>query len=300
MRLLYLAATAALTFASFTASAHDDLRILFLSKSSGFEHSTIKVADGKPSHTDQTLQQIAEKMGATLTVTKDASLINAENLKNYDVVIFYTTEDLMQPGADGNPAMGPNGVEELRAWVQNGGGLMGFHCASDTFHRGKTAEGADRNKYGDESPYLDMLGGEFAGHGAQFHGTLRLVYPKHPTAANIPADWSIKDEWYYFKDIVGDNVHVIALLDPLQERAKQEKYSGSSYPIIWCSDEGNGRVYYNGMGHREEVWSDETFQQVVVDGINWASGHGITDAEPNLHLVAPELAKGDTVKKPKQ
>jgi type 1 glutamine amidotransferase len=297
MRLLHLAAAAAVTLASFTASAHEGgLRILFLSKSSGFEHSTIKQVDGQPSHTDKTLQELAGRMGATLTATKDASQINAANLQNFDVVIFYTTEDLMQPGADGNPAMGPDGVEELRAWVQAGGGFMGFHCASDTFHRGNTEAGAPRNKYGADSPYLDLLGGEFAGHGAQFTGTVRLVYPKHPTALNIPADWRIKDEWYYFKDLVGDNIRVIALLDPLQERGKQDKYNVSSYPVIWCSDEGEGRVYYNAMGHREEVWSDETFQQVVTDAITWVSGHGEADAEPNLQLVAPDVAKGPTVK----
>jgi type 1 glutamine amidotransferase len=37
------------------------------------------------------------------------------------------------------------------------------------------------------------------------------------------------------------------------------------------------------MGHREEVWTNPTFQQILVDGIKWALG----EVPPNIKEVAP-------------
>ena len=48
------------------------------------------------------------------------------NLKNFDVVVFYTTEDLTKPGKVDTPPMGPNGMQDLLDWVKAGGGFMGL------------------------------------------------------------------------------------------------------------------------------------------------------------------------------
>jgi len=152
---------------------------------------------------------------------------------------------------------------------------MGFHCATDTMH-GK----------GDEvTPYIEMVGGEFAGHGAQFEGTLRVVDEDHPTMASLPKELKIKDEWYVFKNVNKDKIHVLALMDPGEESQKQPMYDRDPYPIVWCSKYGDGRVFVNGMGHREDVWTNEIFQQHVVDAALWCLGQGDEDAEPNYAEV---------------
>jgi len=290
-RLLLAAALAGAAFLSSGAQAEENVLVLFLSKSSGFEHSCIKQENGNPSHVDKVLEGISARMGAKVTSTKDASLINAENLKNYEVVIFYTTEDLSIEGSDKNPPMAKTGVEELLAWIRAGGGFLGYHCASDTFHRREPTP---------ESPYLDMLGGEFINHGTQFLGNLKVVDQDHPTMANVPQGWEIRDEWYVLTNYMKDKMHVLALLDPsghlrtenpLDEEGKKRQadmYSMPSYPVIWCSTEGEGRVYYNAMGHREDVWDNPTFQQTVIDAIHWARGEGPADAEPNYSEVVPD------------
>jgi type 1 glutamine amidotransferase len=209
-----------------------------------------------------------------VTSTKDASTINAENLENYDVVIFYTTGDLTEEGNDGHPPMREEGLDELLAWVRNGGGLLGFHSASDTFHR-------NANPHAPESPFLEMLGGEFLTHGPQFMGRLITVSTEHPTMEGIPEDWEIHDEWYCFEHLSEDRMHVLALLDSREQRELQLRHNLPNYPIIWCSSEGDGRVYYNAMGHREDVWDNETFQRMVTNAINWAKGDGPTMTEPN-------------------
>ena len=254
-------------------------RILFLSKSAGFEHSAIRWADLKKSHVGSILEQVvAEDMGGTVLQTKDAGLVNAENLKNYDVVVFYTTGDLTQTGTDGQPAMSPEGVSDLIAWVNQGGGFIGFHSTTDTFH----SEGDT------PSPFIQLIGGEFLTHGKQFEGRVKVVSPEHPCTQNMPATWTMNDEWYAFRNLDTEGMHVLALLQPGEQRAEQpDKYNIPDYPIAWVRKQGEGRVYYNAMGHREDVWIDATFQKTMVDAINWAMGKGELDAAPNYHEVVP-------------
>lgn len=277
-KLLFAALAAAISLTQ-TVSAQDKVLVLFLSKSAGYEHSCIKQENGLPSHVDNVLQKIAGEMGAEIKSTKDASLINAENLKNYKVVVFFTSGVLTIEGTDKTPPMAATGVEELLAWIRNGGGFVGYHCSSDSFHRDDNTP---------NSPYLDMVGGEFLTHGKQFEGKLDIVDPAHPAMANFPNPWVILDEWYAFRNLMTERMHVLALLDPREQRTEQpDKYNIPSYPVVWCSTEGQGRVYYNAMGHREDVWDNETFQKTVKDAINWARGEGPANAEPNYAKVVP-------------
>ena len=265
--------------------ADDPVRVLFVSKSSGFEHSAIKRTDGHPSHVDTVLAQIGAERGFAVTSTKDAGMINATQLASFDVVIFYTTGDMTQRGGqgsgifrgDGNPPMSADGVSDLIEWIEAGGGFVGFHPATDTFH-GENDE---------VTPYVGMIGGEFLHHGAQFEGIVRVADADHPTMGNVEDGWKIMDEWYLYKNVAKDKLHVLALMDPGEERAKQEVYDIAPYPIVWCRELGSGRVFHNAMGHREDVWSHQMFQTWVGDTIDWAAGKGEAAAAPNWADVVP-------------
>lgn len=257
-------------------------RVLFLTKSSGFQHSVITAHEGQPLWAEKFLTPVVAGLGGTVTTTKDASLISKDSLKNYDVVIFYTTGDLTTPGTDKQKPMEPTGQQELIDWIKGGGGWIGFHCASDTFHPDPQC--------GPPTPYIDTVGGEFAGHGRQFEGTIKVVSPEHPIAKNIPGDWKIADEWYTFCNLNTKNMHVIALMDAGDERGKQEMYNKPSYPVMWCRQLEKGRVFYDAQGHREDVWENPQFQKVVGDAILWASGKGDSNAEPNYDKVIPPAA----------
>ncbi len=284
LALALLLAAAAPTLAA-EDQVDDPVRVLFLSKSSGFQHSAIKRTDGHPSHVDTVLTEIAADRGFEITSTKDAGLINAAQLANFDVVMFYTTGDLTQRGGagegifrgDGNPPMSADGVSDLIAWIEGGGGFVGFHPATDTFHG-----------EGDEvTPYIGMIGGEFTHHGAQFPGIVRVADAGHPTMRSVEDGWKIMDEWYLYKNFAKDDLHVLALLDPGEERGKQEVYDIAPYPIVWCRELGEGRIFHNAMGHREDVWDHEMFQAWVGDAIEWAAGEGEAAAAPNWGDVVP-------------
>jgi len=272
--------SASLLAGTWAAHGEEPLRVLFLSKSSGFEHSAIKHADGEPSHVDLALQELVGDLGGELLYTKDASLINADNLKNFDVVVFFTTGDLTTPGNDGEPPMGPDGVSELLAWIEGGGGFLGFHSATDTFHPDPQCSSP--------TPFIEMIGGEFQSHGPQFEGTIRVTDPEHPVMAAVEDGWVINDEWYIFCNLDEENMRVLALLDTSEPPARRIRmYRRPSYPIIWAKGLGEGRIFYNAMGHREDVWDHEHFRQHVKDALVWAGGEGEARVEPNYKDVVP-------------
>jgi len=50
---------------------------------------------------------------------------------------------------------------------------------------------------------------------------------------------------------------------------------------------GTGRVFYTSMGHRKDVWTNPNFQQVLLGGIDWATGKAEADVTPNMEKVTP-------------
>lgn len=263
-------------------------KALFLTKSSGFQHSTITRHEGELSHTEKIMVALGKEVGVEFECTKDAHLINAEDLQNYDLVVFYTSGDLTKESGDGGSAMPETGVQDLVNWIKQGGGFMGFHSASDTFKAGD----------GPINPYIEMLCGEFAGHGPQFDGTVYPTLPLHPTMESIPTGgWTIHEEWYVFRNVNKDAMHAVGVLDPGEARNQHDMYKGPNHPIIWCRTLGDGRVFYNAMGHREDVWSHDTFQASIRDAIRWTLGHGPAQAKPNYERV---LREGLTAKDAEQ
>jgi type 1 glutamine amidotransferase len=60
---------------------------------------------------------------------------------------------------------------------------------------------------------------------------------------------------------------------------------------MWCRAYGDGRVLYNALGHRDDVWNAETFKKVIVDNIKWVRGDGPLMADPNYEAVVPKTIK---------
>jgi len=260
-------------------AAASQKRILVMTKCSGFVHGPVKRRGDQLSVCEQVMTELGGQHGWQVTCTKDASLINADNLKKYDAVVFYTSGELTEPGTDKQPPMTDQERRDLLEFVRNGGGFMGWHSATDTFHQWEE---------NGVKPYIDMIGAEFTSHGAQFVGTVRVVDKAHPIMKRQPADFTIMEEWYLFTNFNKKAMHVLALLDTSSERAKQDKYNIPSYPITWCSTYGTGRVFYSGLGHGDNMWRNEVFQNLAVDAVKWACGETPADAMPNYDQCVPE------------
>src|SRR5688572_4602903 len=71
-------------------------RLLFVTQSKGFVHDVVKRKDGKLALAEQAMTEVGVasnlfRVDCTQDVAKD---FTTENLKSYDIVMFYTTGDL--------------------------------------------------------------------------------------------------------------------------------------------------------------------------------------------------------------
>src|SRR5262249_48003851 len=80
---------------------------------------------------------------------------------------------------------------------------------------------------------------------------------------------------------------------------KGEEYRRPAFPTTWARREGQGRVWYTAMGHREDVWTNPLFQQILTGGIQWALGEAKADVPPNLKTAAPEAQTNPPFPQPK-
>ena len=278
----------ALPLALSAAPAH---KILFFSKSSGFEHSVISWKAGKPSLADKVFLELGTKHSWTFEFSKDGSKFTPEYLAGFDTVIFYTTGDLTTTGSDGEPAITPEGKKALFEYVKGGKGFIGLHSATDTFHTGKDSGLVPTD---DKDAYTCMIGAEFIGHGAQQVAKNTVTDPKFPGLAAAGATFSFNEEWYSLKNFNPD-LHAITVIDA--PAMTGDEYNRPPYPTTWARQEGKGRVFYTAMGHRDDIWSNAVFQDILVGAIQWTTGDVKAEISPNLKKVAPGATTGPQPKK---
>ena len=266
-------------------------KILVFSKSSNYEHSAIHRTGDQLSFAEETLKKIGETNHLEFTFTKDGRLFTAENLAQYDVFLFYTTGDLTESGTDHNPPMPPGGKAALLSAIRQGKGFVGVHSATDTFHSPGNRE-IDAARFQNDGthvdPYIQMIGGEFVIHGGQQTARMICADAAFPGMEAAPADFGPLEEWYTMKNFAKD-LHVILAQDTsnMKKTGGDYCYDRPPYPATWARQYGKGRVFYTSMGHREDVWSNPVFQQILLGGINWAARNVNANVAPNLSRVAP-------------
>lgn len=292
---VYLVAALLLT----SGSAQAQKKILYFTKSSGFEHSVISWKNGQPSHSEKVLLDLGKQNGWEFTFSKDGSKFGKDYLAQFDAVFFYTTGNLCESGTDKQPAMTPEGKQALFNYVRSGKGFIGSHSCSDTFHTANESQkGNDRYvNHGEKAdPFIRFLGGEFIKHGAQQVATNSVINPKFPGFEKVPATFAYNEEWYSLKDFAPD-IHVLTVIDA--PAMKGEEYQRPPFPTTWARNEGKGRVWYTAMGHREDIWTNPVFQQILVGGIKWALGEAKAEVPPNLKEAAPGAETNPPLPTPK-
>ncbi|HVR76268.1 MAG TPA: ThuA domain-containing protein, partial [Planctomycetota bacterium] len=91
-------------------------KVLFFTKSAGFEHDVVKRKGDELSLAERVLVDLGKKHGFEVTATKDGRVFDGD-ISIYDAFFFYTTMDLTQAGNDKTPPMSPKGKEALLAAI---------------------------------------------------------------------------------------------------------------------------------------------------------------------------------------
>ncbi|WP_144995731.1 ThuA domain-containing protein [Polystyrenella longa] len=253
-----------------TLHAAEKVKILMVTQSAGFVHGSVNRKEKTLSPSEIAMTQLAQQTGEfEVHCTQDSAAdFTKENLQNYDLVMFYTTGNL------------PIAEEDLEyffnEWLPTKGhGVIGIHSATDTFH--------------EYEPFWDMIGGTFNGHPWTSNGkvTLSVNDTKNPMMKSFGEEYVIQDEIYQYKNWQPEKVRVLLSINMAKSKVKRPYM----VPVAWIKDYGEGRVYVNNLGHREETWSNPDFLKSIQEGIKWTSGQIEADATPNPEVSAELEAK---------
>ncbi len=228
-------------------------RILYITYSAGFRHDCLPVSA-------EVLTSIAAASGKVEVVaTEDLTLLNADSLRNFDAVVFFTSGELPISGAQ---------KQDLLDFVRAGKGFGGAHSATDTFYTWPE--------------YGDLIGARFNGHPWVQQVTLDVEDPQHPAVTRLAPGFSILDEIYQFSDFSRDRVRVLLTLDThsVDLGARGVNAGSEDFPLAWSSRYGAGRVFYTALGHFESTWRDPRFANMMLQAMLWLTGQVDGDASP--------------------
>ncbi len=250
-------------------------QVLYFTKSAGFEHSVVQRKEGQLSHSEKILVDIGQRHGFEVTPSKDGRIFDGEHLK-YDAYVFYTSGDLTTVGQDQAPAMSAAGKQALLDAVQQGKGFLGIHAATDSFR--------ESSGPGKIDPYIAMVGGEFVTHGEQQKARMTVVNSAFPGLKEFGDGFELLDEWYALKNFAPD-LHVLLINET--QGMKGGMYDRPPFPGTWARQHGKGPVFYTSLGHREDVWTNPWFEQIVVGALQWTTGLTQIETPANIDKITP-------------
>jgi len=212
------------------------------------------------------LQIMAKQTGAfEVEFARDKETVSKmlvpEKLKAFDAVCVNNST-----GGQGVSANGKSWVENLSAYVADGGGLVGIHAATD-------------NKFG------EIFGGYFSGHPWSEEVGVKIDDPKHRlTRVFDSKGFTVNDEIYQFTKIYSrDNLRVLLSLD-MTKTADKGRREDKDNAVAWVKQHGKGRIFYCSLGHKRHIFQDPKLLQFYLDGIQFALGDIKADMTPSGQL----------------
>lgn len=173
--------------------------------------------------------------------TPEAAFADAEYLANFDAVLLYANHAKIDPAH----------WENLKSFIEEGGGFVPVHCASWCFSN---------------IPEFDqVVGGRFAHHKTAVFRT-KTIAPDHAAIKDVPG-FEAWDETYVHKNHNAEGRIILQV----REVADDDNITEPE-PWTWIRTQGKGRVFYTASGHDERVWSLPEFHQLLKRGILWTVG----------------------------
>jgi uncharacterized protein len=173
--------------------------------------------------------------------------------------------------------------EALEKFIKNGGGLVVFHAADNSFPEWKAYNemiglGGWGNRNEKSGPYVyytkdkeerieDNSVGRGGSHGPQREYVVKLR-EKHPITKGMPAEWlHTKDELYDRLRGPGQNMQILATAFADKEKGGSDRHE----PVLMTLKYGKGRIFHNIMGHEDYSVSCVGFISTMQRGCEWAA-----------------------------
>lgn len=255
-------------------------KVLFVTQSKGFRHGAVNRRRAKLAPAEIAMTQLGEQTGLfEVHCTQDCKAdFTEENLKNYDIVMLYTTGVL--------PISDDARDYFLNTWLkQKGHGVLGFHSSTDTY----------RNNKPEHKWYREMIGGTFNGHPWNSRNTVTITVhdTKHPGTKPFGPEFQITDEIYQYVNFVPKNVRVLMSLN----MAKCKPSKPYHVPVAWCRTWGDGKIFYSNLGHNNKTWTDKRFLKSTEGAVRWILNMEEGDATPNPYVSVEETKKAKAAAK---
>jgi uncharacterized protein len=219
----------------------------FVTGGKGFVHDNIAASVAA-------IRKMGAENGFSVDVSEDPNAFTPANLTQYRAIVFSNSNN----EAFENDAQ----RDAFKAYLHAGGGFVGIHSAT----------GSER-----KWPwYWAMIGGSFQRHPKFQPFTVKVVDPKHPAAARLPATFEWADECYYHKEMNKD-VKVVLVTDPAKiddpkKTADPPTLMNGVIPLAWYHVFEGGRVFYMALGHKKEDYANPLLYNQILGGIEWAMG----------------------------
>ena len=253
-------------------------RALMITQSKGYKHGAVNRGKKDLAPAEIAMTQLGQQTGLfKIDCSQDcAADFTVENLKNYDIVMFYTTGEL--------PISDDARDFFLNKWLrQKGHGFIGFHSAADTY----------RNSKPEHAWYRDMIGATFKRHPWNAGNTVTITVhdTKHPAMVPFGREFQFKDEIYEYVNWKPENVRVLMSLNMAKCNPKRAYH----VPVAWCRNWGNGKIFFNNLGHNNQTWTNKTFLKSTEQAVRWVLNmeEGDATVNPSVSKAQEQKARAD-------
>ena len=226
------------TFFGFKADQHAKKpTVLVFSLTKGYRHASIE--DGIAA-----IKKMGLVQGFDVDTTENVTVFTTDNLKKYKALVFLSPT--------GSNIFNDQQKQALKQYINNGGGYVGIHAASDCSFEWEW--------------YGKMVGGFFESHPKIQEAKLDITAPKNKMVKGLPQPWVHKDEWYNFKSFNKD----VKVLIKVDETSYQGGNMKNDHPISWYHEFEGGKIFYTALGHTKECYTDPLFLGHLWAGLKWA------------------------------